>query len=622
MSSFTIRQQLATLAPRDQATLTLIEALGQQHLVEHWPEPGQSTHDKQRLLAQIRELDARYPGGLERYLNHATELLAQARRGDTPYRDYAPHVPEGLGLNFYSAEFRDAEELGLKEANRCGFVMVAGGLGERLGFSGIKLELPAETATGRSFLGLYAAHILAFQRSSNQRLGEDRKLPLAIMTSDDTHTATEGLLRKNKNFGLATDQVVLLKQEKVASLSDPTPRLAINPLDPYELMTKPHGHGDVHALIHQTGLARRWLDQGVRWLLFFQDTNALALHVFLAALGTSIREGLDVNSVVIPRYPGEAIGALVRLAKPDSELTVNVEYNQLDALLRHSPDGLGDVADHSGHSPYPGNANIFVSALAPYTKTLEMTGGVVPEFVNPKYVDESRTSFKTPTRLECMMQDYLQLVPGERVGFTQFERSVCFSPVKNSPTVAASRQAQQPPVPAEGAATGEADLYALHRRILRLAGANIEPGFAASYCGIEVVLFPIVVLSPELTTPSMRLSDKLAEVRISSRSTLVVNADSIEIRGLDLDGSLEIRAVRGARIVLQNLIVQNRGWAAREPDLAGTIAPELAIRGFCIERFETLLIQANEPGDYLVNPQRLADFVMDPALPGYHVVSL
>jgi UDP-sugar pyrophosphorylase len=28
----------------------------------------------------------------------------------------------------------------------------------------------------------------------------------------------------------------------------------------------------------------------------------------------------------------------------------------------------------------------------------------VPEFVNPKYADAAKTKFKSPTRLECMMQ--------------------------------------------------------------------------------------------------------------------------------------------------------------------------------------------------------------------------
>jgi hypothetical protein len=40
----------------------------------------------------------------------------------------------------------------------------------------------------------------------------------------------------------------------------------------------------------------------------------------------------------------------------------------------------------------------------PLTQPTHRTGGVISEFVNPKYKDASKTAFKSSTRLECMMQ--------------------------------------------------------------------------------------------------------------------------------------------------------------------------------------------------------------------------
>jgi len=48
--------------------------------------------------------------------------------------------------------------------------------------------------------------------------GKAVTLPLAIMTSGDTHDRTVALLKDNTNFGMAPDQITLMKQEKVASL--------------------------------------------------------------------------------------------------------------------------------------------------------------------------------------------------------------------------------------------------------------------------------------------------------------------------------------------------------------------------------------------------------------------
>lgn len=53
------------------------------------------------------------------------------------------------------------------------------------------------------------------------------------------------------------------------------------------------------------------------------------------------------------------------------------------------------------------------------TLALPPPGGVISEFVNPKYADATRTAFKSSTRLECMMQDYPKaLGKGAKVGFT------------------------------------------------------------------------------------------------------------------------------------------------------------------------------------------------------------
>jgi UDP-sugar pyrophosphorylase len=51
----------------------------------------------------------------------------------------------------------------------------------------------------------------------------------------------------------------------------------------------------------------------------------------------------------------QAIGAIASLKHKDGgALTINVEYNQLDPLLRSTVSKEGDVNDATGFSPYPG----------------------------------------------------------------------------------------------------------------------------------------------------------------------------------------------------------------------------------------------------------------------------
>ena len=71
----------------------------------------------------------------------------------------------------------------------------------------------------------------------------------------------------------------------------------------------------------------------------------------------------------------------------------------------------GDVAGEDGLSPWPGSINQLLFALDAYAAHLSTTHGTMPEFVNPKYTDGTKTAFKAPTRLECMMQDYPKSLP-------------------------------------------------------------------------------------------------------------------------------------------------------------------------------------------------------------------
>lgn len=58
---------------------------------------------------------------------------------------------------------------------------------------------------------MYIESILALQAKA----GGNAQLPLAIMTSGDTHERTLKLLEKENYFGMQPAQVTLLKQEKV-----------------------------------------------------------------------------------------------------------------------------------------------------------------------------------------------------------------------------------------------------------------------------------------------------------------------------------------------------------------------------------------------------------------------
>ncbi|XAR62855.1 UTP--glucose-1-phosphate uridylyltransferase [Bertholletia excelsa] len=599
-----LQKNLSILSP-DQIELakTLLESK-QSHLFEHWSEPGVDDGEKKSFFNQVDRLNSSYPGGLASYIKTARELLADSKAGKNPYDGFTPSVPLGESLSCGEDDFVHFEEAGVKEAQNAAFVLVAGGLGERLGYNGIKVALPRETTTGLCFLQHYIESILALQDASSQLLrgGDQRQIPFVIMTSDDTHARTLELLESNAYFGMSPTQVKLLKQEKVACLDDNNARLALDPCNKYRIQTKPHGHGDVHSLLYSSGLLNVWHEAGLKWVLFFQDTNGLLFKAIPAALGVSATKQYNVNSLSVPRKAKEAIGGITKLTHTDGRIMViNVEYNQLDPLLRASGYPDGDVNSETGYSPYPGNINQLILELGPYIEELSKTGGAIKEFVNPKYKDSSKTAFKSSTRLECMMQDYPKtLPPTARVGFTVMDPWLAYAPVKNNPEDAAKVPKGNP---YHSATSGEMAIYRSNCLMLQKAGIKVDDPVFQVFNGQEVEVWPRVTWNPKWACTFVDIKNKVkGNCYISQKSTLVINGRSIILKDLSLDGALVINSVEEAEVKVGGS-VQNQGWILENVDYKDTSVPEeVRIRGFRINRVEQLERSYNEPGSFSLSP--------------------
>jgi UDP-sugar pyrophosphorylase len=266
----------------------------------------------------LADLDASYPGGLAAYLDKAKVLLKESADGDNPFSDFEATVPEGEKLCFEGTDetmsFPEAEKLGKSVMGDAVFCLVAGGLGERLGYSGIKLSLETNLCTNESYLEVYVKYIQAMQDMARKESGnDDLIIPLVIMTSGDTDPMTRELLKVNNNFGMADGQIQIVMQDKVAALKDGNAGLALSNDDRWTVQTKPHGHGDVHHLLYREGMVDQWEKEGKKYIVFLQDTNALVINSVIPTMGVSVHKGFHMNSICIPRLAGEAAGAIARL---------------------------------------------------------------------------------------------------------------------------------------------------------------------------------------------------------------------------------------------------------------------------------------------------------------------
>mmetsp|Transcript_28719 Transcript_28719/g.40605 ORF Transcript_28719/g.40605 Transcript_28719/m.40605 type:complete len:322 (-) Transcript_28719:134-1099(-) len=305
-----------------------------------------------------------------------------------------------------------------------------------------------------------------------------------------------------------------------------------------------------------------------------------------------------MNTLTVPRKAKQAVGAITKLSNTSTGevRVINVEYNQLDPLLRSSGFEDGDVDDsETGHSPYPGNTNQLLFKAKEYADYLAECQGQMPEFVNPKYKDDAKTQFKKPTRLECMMQDFPSMLKGkdaERVGFTAVPQNMVFSPVKNATEDGAKLQAKG--THPQCAASGEADQYFACRNILKSIGCVIEDGDEEEYKGVKVVFRPEIVVKAEAICCPAEYKEIFVnpeKVRISKNSSLVIKGNGkLRIESLDLDGALVIDCQEFATGTVTDVVVKNKGWkrVAVEEGQDGEKTNEVnAMRGYRMEKIET-----------------------------------
>lgn len=578
----------------------------QEHLFSYWDPPGINDEKKANLLSTLLNINKTYLGGIIGYIKKAKRLLDDSRNGINSYSGFIPEQPSSVDLSRLDESYQKMENNGLLHAHELAIVLVAGGLGERLGYTGLKINIPLDAIQKRTYLNIYIDHILAIQDRLYDETGKRTEIPFIIMTSDDTHHKTIECLQENGFYGLNEDQVIILKQDLVPSLNDNSAHIVLE--NPYEIQLKPHGHGDIHTLMYKNNIIKRLIDLGKRYIVFIQDTNAQVVNAILPSLGVSVDKKLDFNFIAVPRVPKEAIGAIMKLVGKKKEFTVNIEYNQLDVLLMDTVSTEGDVPNENGLSIFPGNTNILLISIEMYDRVLRKSIGIIPEFINPKYTDQTKSKFDKPARIETLMQDITKLFESsDNIGTTVLDRKWCFSPNKNNISAAKNKAIYN--VPCESAATAESDFYLSNRTKMTFGNMKFEKGDVEEFYGVPFLREARVILYPQFCLRLHDIKRKVSGGSCSKDSTLIVNGKEVYIKNLVLKGNsgLIINVCKNAWVEIKNLTVDNNGFQLiqlTQEELNDPFIPEyLRIRGYKIIQNDPLVFDISEEGKYLIGPE-------------------
>lgn len=256
-------------------------------------------------------------------LDRLRRALRESRAADptvcTPYVDWAEPGAEGDTSLGHS----------LMRRGECGCLIVAGGQGTRLGFSGPKGMFPVTLVQKKTLFQLLCERVRAAS------IQAERSLPLAVMTSPDNDQIIRDYFHQQRYFGLQESQVDFFAQGILPLLDDNG-----NPFrnDRGLLATGPDGNGASLAAFCAAGIASRWQAQGVRALSFLQIDNALGDPFDAELLGYHVRNQFDITLKAVWRDdPLEKVGVVVRR---EDKVQV-VEYTEMSEAerLARTPEG-------------------------------------------------------------------------------------------------------------------------------------------------------------------------------------------------------------------------------------------------------------------------------------------
>ena len=325
----------------------------------------------ERLQGEARARLAAEIGAVDLALVRAS--LAASDHVDVSAAEPYPWIDRGRR----AAEDADAVATGWAalRAGKAAALLMAGGSGTRLGWSGPKGTFPVysdpsaplpSTSLPSTSLGAGGAGgttLYAFHARKVARMAElaGVRIPLAIMLSDETSASTRAFFAEHGFFGLDAADVLFFEQGTLPAV-DADGRLLL--AAPDRLTAFPDGHGGIYRALERSGTAAALASRGVAHVFVFQVDNPLAPVLDPAFVGYHVREGSEFSFVGLRKNAPEEKVAVFAV-QPDGTPVI-VEYIALPPRF---------VAEWERFAA--GNPAIYLLDLA-FMRRMAVEGGLVP----------------------------------------------------------------------------------------------------------------------------------------------------------------------------------------------------------------------------------------------------
>ena len=186
-----------------------MEEFGQSEIVQKLKEV--TKEEQEGFINQINDLDKACRGGIKDYIKRAKILLANSEQKKNLFHEYKMEVSYDMPhITVESEEFYEFQKLGFNELKTSVFVLVPGGLRERLWYKWIKIRAITELLTLRAYIKLYIESLLAYENGVRKSIGW---LVHTFLYNDIWRYTWWHcwIIKKNSYFGMGKNQIMLIK---------------------------------------------------------------------------------------------------------------------------------------------------------------------------------------------------------------------------------------------------------------------------------------------------------------------------------------------------------------------------------------------------------------------------
>ena len=347
----------------------LLEQKGQMQLLKYYDELDEN--GKAKLLKAIEEMNWSFEEAL-------------ANPVDLSGKDRDIHPISGLRDKEIQARKAEFEAIGVEaiKAGKVAAVLLAGGMGTRLGVDGPK---------GAYDIGITKPLYIFEQQMRNLQAVTDACdaiVPLYIMTSDKNHEQTTAFWKEHNYFGYPASAVKFFKQD-MAPAVDYDGKIILETKDTPAL--SPNGNGGWFVSMKNAGLCDELHEKGIEWLNIYAVDNVLQRIADPVFVGATIESGANCGAkAIFKTYPNEKVGVLCL----DGDQPDIIEYYELTDEMANQKDANGDLVYSYG---------VIMNYLFRLSKLEEIADRKIPVHIVEK-------------KIECLCEDGVTRKPEKENG--------------------------------------------------------------------------------------------------------------------------------------------------------------------------------------------------------------